>query len=539
MARKIYIGVFLVFVLALPSVAQYITLPDPQFVQFLKDNYPSVLNANLQLDTNKAKTIVDKMVAGRKNIKNAEGVQYFHKLTQLQLDNNGLESMPNIDSLQDITVLLLDTNRLKKIPTLTGLSSLVTINVYNNLLDTVPSVKGLRFLKRLFISNNKIRKFPDVTGCDSLAHIVASNNLFTEIPDLRGNPRMRRLLLTYCRIKYADFSRIPTVTEIHLNNNLLTEFPDISARTNLKELKLAYNKLDSIPDMTGFTQLIDLDLAGNKFTFEDLVKFKPNPNMALYRYTDQALVGTSDSVSLREKDNYSVTWPAKDPLPDNQYVWYQNGLAVATTNVPNFTFGPLAKSDAGTYAVECRNPRFSKLVLRRQNLKVSIGDCFQSTEVIPTYTSASCKYPVEVKIDENVVSNPRKPFTYWIKNLLTGDSMNTKGSALQLSLPGSYQLSVMDSAGCKYTLPQALSATKPINCEPIFYPGLDGPESLYYIEAKGKAEMFNSKGIKVREMEIPNYWDGRDQYGKGCESGMYLILINNKDKIELSLMQVN
>src|SRR5690349_7204138 len=77
--------------------AQYVTIPDPNFVTYLQTNFPSCMSGS-QMDTTctgiTSTTFLD--VSGL-NIANLDGVQYFDALTFLSANNNyTLSSLPTL-----------------------------------------------------------------------------------------------------------------------------------------------------------------------------------------------------------------------------------------------------------------------------------------------------------------------------------------------------------------------------------------------------------------------------------------------------------
>lgn len=80
--------------------AQYVTIPDPQFRNYLSVTFPNCMNTAQQLDTTCAAVtgvlVVD--VSGR-GISSLEGIQYFDGLNSLNAQGNNLTSLPTLPRL--------------------------------------------------------------------------------------------------------------------------------------------------------------------------------------------------------------------------------------------------------------------------------------------------------------------------------------------------------------------------------------------------------------------------------------------------------
>jgi internalin A len=411
--------------------------------------------------------------------------------------------------------------------------------VYRNQLDSLPDMTNLKNLKRYFIAGNEVRQMPDFTGCSSLLHIVASNNNLSVLPDFTQNTQLNRVLFSWNKFKTVDFSKMPSVTEAHFVSNSITKFPDISGRTNLTELRLAENNIDSMPDLSAFTNLVDFDIAKNRYTFEDLAKFNPTQTMTFFNYDPQQLVGKSDTVIKRQNDRFTLEWPVKNPLATNQYTWFKDGKAIATSSSPSYTIPKIDKSNQGSYYIECRNAAYPKLVLKSKNVLLRVVDCFDLTQMKLTYEASSCKFPIAATVDESTIAFGRKPFSYKLRNTLSNEETKFKSPNLSIAKEGTYDFVLTDSAGCEQVLKNFIQTSRPDNCDAIFYPGLNGAESTFYIDQKGTARIYNNAGHKLKELSVPAYWDGRDNNGQLLDSGMYLIIVNEQVKIPISLMRVN
>lgn len=166
--------------------AQYVTIPDANFVAWLQTNYPSCMSGN-QMDTTCADIMTETFVnVDYKNISDLEGIQYFDNLMLLFAGGNNLTALPYLPQ-----------------------SSIINIQVWGNDLTLVPNLPPN--LWKLNVSN--------------------STNL-TSLPALP--PSLYGLSIGNCN--NLPIPNLPTgLKELDLQNSGLTSWP-----ANLPDLTLLY-----------------------------------------------------------------------------------------------------------------------------------------------------------------------------------------------------------------------------------------------------------------------------------------------------------
>ncbi|MBY0427014.1 MAG: hypothetical protein K2Q22_15375, partial [Cytophagales bacterium] len=279
---------------------QYLTVQDPAFAQCIAKNHPSLIINGTQFDTAAAKVRTGKLVCTSMGISMVPELNYFKKLTLINLSRNNIASITSWDSLKSVQSLLLNNNLLKTIPPVQNLKSIYTFDVGHNDLDSLPSFKGMNTLYRFFISNNNLREFPDLTGATSLGHVVANTNRITKMPVINSS-NMYRLLVSWNELTEADITTIPSLTQIHVVGNKLTKFPNISGMTNITELLVSYNQIDSMPNLSAYTKMSIFDFQENNFTFSDMDPLRTHPYFSNFLYTPQNVIGTADTVIQKER----------------------------------------------------------------------------------------------------------------------------------------------------------------------------------------------------------------------------------------------
>lgn len=163
-----------IFFLAGLSRAQFVTIPDANFVTYLQAAFPSCMTGN-QLDTTCADIqTVPFMDVSAMGIADLTGIQYFPQLFQLICHTNLLTSLPPFpETLEFLDVSYNQLDTLPILPPILGIlhctnndllsitalpSTLVGLYCHDNLLETLPPLPG--GLTNLYAQNNNLVLLP-------------------------------------------------------------------------------------------------------------------------------------------------------------------------------------------------------------------------------------------------------------------------------------------------------------------------------------------------------------------------------------------
>lgn len=245
--------------------AQYITLPDTNFVNYLVANHPSCMVGG-QLDTACAKLYnVSAMVMSNKNIYDITGIEYFIRLQGITCNSNYISMVgklpPNLTNINcsrnlienfesfpsTLTQIICPDNDLDTLPALPpGLLFLNFTN--NNNFTAVPLLPNT--LTRLECANNPILNFPVLPG--GLLHLNIAGTLITSIPPLPTG-------LIYLYVNNLDITTLPTLPntlrEAQFSYCNLTALPNLP--DSLRRLGCANNDLTSLPQFPDSLTFID------------------------------------------------------------------------------------------------------------------------------------------------------------------------------------------------------------------------------------------------------------------------------------------
>jgi len=125
-------------------------------------------------------------------------------LTELDLFDNGITSLPPLHHLSHLQTLSLSNNAIASLPddTFSGMNSLIFIAMQNNDFSSLPSSLGnLSTLVHLDIRKNEITTLPDsFRNLSSLQELRLSTNLLVSLP-------------------YHLFQNIPSINNLDVQDN--------------------------------------------------------------------------------------------------------------------------------------------------------------------------------------------------------------------------------------------------------------------------------------------------------------------------------
>ena len=226
------------------SKAQFVTIPDANFVTWLQANVPSAMSGN-QMDTTSlvvtTRTIIDVEDLG---ITNLNGIQYFDSLKTLDCGNKNLTVNPNGLTTLSILPSTLDSLicgniGLTVLPLLPN--SLKLLKCYSNQLNTLPLLPVNLFY--LNCAGNQISSLPILPN--NLNYLDCSGNLLTSLTNLPNT-------LTNFFCGGNVLSNIPTLPNSLINfscnlNNLSAGLPILP--NTIQTFNCEYSQLYNLPSL--------------------------------------------------------------------------------------------------------------------------------------------------------------------------------------------------------------------------------------------------------------------------------------------------
>ncbi|MDB5272545.1 MAG: leucine-rich protein [Chitinophagaceae bacterium] len=515
-------------------------LPDANFRNFLFTSHPTVLYADMSLNTTAAAALNIPFKCYSQNIVDLSGIEYFTNITTLEVKYNpNLQTLPDISGLTQITTLGLDSNGLTALPNLSTLTSLQVLSFHHNNVTVLPSVSNLTQLRILFAYSNKLTSLPSLSALVNLDKLFISDNPITVLPSLSSLVKLtyfsaHRLPLT----SLPSFNNCVLLQHLVCTDNQITTVPDITNCTQLQELWMPDCQLTTLPDLSSYTLLNTVNVSNSQLSFEDLIPSTGNPgfNLTDFDFTGQQ-PGTVNTVSAVMNTAAAINLGFDNALTTNIYNWYKDGVFLTTTTVNNLTFASVNESNEGVYTCVITNtaPALASITLHAKAITLKVTPCILSNNLNYTIENAACTYPIVVAIDETSFTSGTAPYTYKVAD--KKDTLQFNTATLTLSKEGTYDLIVSDASGCEATFQSRLVIARNEQCDPVFYPNGDGIADTYYIENSGQAQIYNRAGELVKELVVPANWDGTTKKGEQAPSGLYVIVVNKDTTIRVTLLR--
>jgi uncharacterized repeat protein (TIGR01451 family) len=397
--KKVLVLLFILIIkFSTPSQAQWVTIPDPNFVSVLQQLYPSCMSGN-QMDTTCPGIVnATHLSVSSSGISDLTGLEYFVNLNTLHCSGNQLTSLPALPN--NLTVLWCLNNQLTSLPTLPN--SLTDLRCFNNQLSSLPALPNS--LNTLWCYNNQLTSLPALPN--SLTDLRCYYNQLTSLPALPNslnklwcyNNQLSSLpalpnSLTDLRCYSNQLSSLPAAPNvmqrflIH-NNNIpcLINLPEITNGngSNPQFANIANNLLTCVPNQTVYSGNLPLCLN------EDTVN-NPN-NCPGVNITGRVYRDMNGNCAYNPNDLHSSNIPVK--LFDSQ----NNLLAQSFTVNGVYSFANLTPD---TYTVE----------IDTLNLPVAMA-CGQNNTQTATLNSTSQTLP---NIDFPVMCNA--PYDVWVQSI--------------------------------------------------------------------------------------------------------------------------
>ncbi len=263
---RIALSLLVCFISLQNTQAQYVTISDTNFRDYLMNKYSSCFNSNKQMDTTCSDIVnaTELTIPFTINANNIIEIQYFKKLDTLNCsDNHSLNALPalpasltylecaasNFYSLPNLpaslTYLDCSDNELINLPQLP--TSLTYLNCQYNKLDSLPELPAT--LTYLDCSFNELPKLPKLPL--SLSSLICQKNKLDSLPEIP-------VALISLNCTYNQLTSLPALpTSLYFlgcNNNTLTSLPELPA--SLNELDCESNELMSLPTLPDSLQML-------------------------------------------------------------------------------------------------------------------------------------------------------------------------------------------------------------------------------------------------------------------------------------------
>lgn len=498
---------YLLILFSSATLLAQVWVSDVAFLQALKNQYPTAINEDETIDTAKAKTMEGEFRANRAGIKSVEGLQFFSKLSRIELSENELTAIPDLSKFSGLTHLFLNKNQLTNIEGILSVSSLVHLDVSHNQLDRMGNMSKLINLEQLYATNNEMTVFPDLFQNSKLINLHLSNNRLRSVRGLQNLGSLRTIELSYNLFKdFPDLSSLSSIRDIFLNNNYLdtvltSRFP-VSA--NFRRLRIEKNEL-TISDLLKLTELEGFP---SKFVYSPQLAFLRRVNLDFK-------TGQNDTLRpMLDRDIEQLV-----------YRWQKDGINISFEKelvIQNFE-----KDDEGDYKLYVSHPDLLDLEILAFYAKVRVQDCFLPSSVSISSAHANCYTNsfLNVKVETD------SPYLVEIRS--STQTLNSNLGYFENLREGTYFLKVIGE-NC-FSVLQNPVEIKNIACDQVVIsPNNDGSSDAYFFQEPGLLKIYDKNGSLLSKLECPTVWDGRVN-GKILPVGYYIGVLNEQKKIGITL----
>ena len=151
-----------------------------------------------------------------------------------------------------------------------------------------------------------------------------------------------------------------------------------------------------------------------------------------------------------------------------------------------------------------------------------------------TVDKADCYRKGKITISNSEIENGAGPYSY----ILSSQLENLEFSELNDVPEGIYNIEVVNANGCVLRHAQRLIVEKDcLNDVPVFTPNDDGLDDRYFINLEGKIRIFDRNGTLKRRLTASCYFDGNDEAGHPLPMGVYMIVSDTGEKVELTIIR--
>ncbi len=250
----------IILITCLTSIkAQYVTIPDANFVNWLQTNLPSAMNGNQMDTTSLSVTTRISVSIQNKSINNLSGIQYFDSLRMLDCGNipynanaNTLINMPRLPN--KLKTLACYNNQLSSLPTLPP--TLDTLLCYTNFITSLPNLPNQ--LTYLNCGSNALDSLPFLPNSIKYLYCSGPMNVYylPSLPNSLITLSSRQLLLN-------SLPNLPnTLINLDCSLNPLDSLPPLP--NSLKTLSIGYCHFSNMPTLPN--GLISLTCNNNVFS---------------------------------------------------------------------------------------------------------------------------------------------------------------------------------------------------------------------------------------------------------------------------------
>ncbi|HTF80786.1 MAG TPA: hypothetical protein VL947_03640, partial [Cytophagales bacterium] len=443
--------IILIFISLWVASAQTVSVPDQNLKSCLIQKYPKAFDASQNLIIAEASKIPDPIGCPNRNIKNAEGLQYFTNIAEIDLSKNQLTFLPELSGLTKLVILNVSENQIVALPELKNLGNLSHLDVRRNLMKTLPELPLNLF--HLNANTNQLDTFPPLDALVKLNYLNVAENKLRYLPGLDKLTALTTLICWGNTLKeLAPLHGLNQLMLLDASRNHLTHMPALSTLSKIENIYMDRNQLTTVPDLSICKSLKKVRLYGNKLTFEDLV-----PLASIKRYDTILTLSPQSKLMVGKVLEVGETHKAllKTGIDTNvsgiEYDWFFNGTPYRSSTFDTLSPATSSVSNTGYYYCKISHPSFPELSLVTDSFHVKVLPCINVSGFSTTVTASNCLQPGSLKIDAH--HQPTKDLQYSLKSTNSGKLLSSSTGIFKNLTEVEYTLAVQAGKSCIKELP--------------------------------------------------------------------------------------
>lgn len=211
--------------------------------------------------------------ASNNQISKIPDINTLKNLKEIGINNNRINSFAGLSHLKNLKKLEASHNQVENIDQLGNLSGIEELYLGNNLISDLSCLARLTNLLNLDISNNKVELLSPLNNLKKLSSLNCNHNMIQDLDDVKLSSQVKFLYLNNCGIKNLDFLNNQThLSTLYLNDNHISEFSSFKNTKELRHLSLENNDIEEPFSIETFPDIQLVDLSGNQFGNKKFIK---------------------------------------------------------------------------------------------------------------------------------------------------------------------------------------------------------------------------------------------------------------------------
>ncbi len=190
--------------------------------------------------------------------------QDMRRLTGLNAQNTGIESLDGLEYATDLRRLWVDSNPLSDLSPISNCSKLEDLGIGGCGISDISALQGLVNLLGVNIGGNSIHDLQPLKPLINLEHLLMYQNPVSDITPLVNLRKLKRLWAWNCQITdISALQYLSELTELNLAGNQIVDIAPLVDLTQITRLSLNHNRIVDVSPLSNLTKLKSLEIQHN------------------------------------------------------------------------------------------------------------------------------------------------------------------------------------------------------------------------------------------------------------------------------------